>query len=227
MNKIIAFIIIALFVLGCKKELDLNGSVTGNVELSSPYNSHPENVKVLIENDHFKKETLTNTKGIFKFSGVDEGYYTLTFSLNGYGTYQLKDFALIGLGKISVIERTILYPVPDFDFQEAQLSLTSGNNGYTIVEGFVTCAAGLNNQVLVYLYFSRSPDVSNERYTYSTYDYTNFKRVPGDTLLIKDFIHDLPKGENWYVGIYIGNTSDHKPPTTLKKAYKTIQLTVQ
>jgi hypothetical protein len=229
MKKLIAFAIILLFAFGCKKDLDLKGTITGKVELSAYMNSDnsPEGVKVVLENDHFRRETLTNDDGIYSFENIDGGYYNLTYSYNGFGTYQMKDYTVIGLGKMNVIKRTTLYKIHDFNFQEAHLSVTGGVNGYAVIEGFVTSAPGMCERLGMHLYFDKTPDVSHIKHIYSTNGSANFKRVEGDTLFIKDFIHDLPKGENWYVGIYIRNESDNNPPTTLKKAYETLKLKVQ
>jgi hypothetical protein len=228
MKQLFLLIIVIFLAFGCKKSLDLKGSITGGVELREPYNADllPINVKVTLKNNLLNQEVYTNEKGIFLFNNIEEGYYDLTFSYTGYGTYQIKNYAFIGFGKKAIIEKTTLYKIPEFVAQKAEISLTGGVGGYTILEGFVTNAPGLSKDIHVSLFLDKTQDVSPEKYVYCSNN-SDIKWVQGDTIFIKDFIHNLPKGEKWYVGIYFHNYSDHQPPTSLKKAYETIKLTVQ
>lgn len=215
---------IIVFLAGsCTKELELVGAITGSVELYSPYNGTPENVMVVIENEHFRAETYTNKKGIFLFSKVPDGYYTITFSYEGFETYIKENYAFIGFGKMAVIDQVSLYPKYNFKFQEAHLTLSSGINGYAVVDGFLTCPQGSNNFDNVVLFFDKTPDVTNEKYRYAT-GYSIYKRVKGDTIFVRDFIHDLPKGEEWYAGIY---SFRYATGNLYNKAFEPLKLTVK
>ncbi len=223
MIKITLLAILVVFMTGCRKDQVLEGSITGKVELSPSVS--PEGVSVLLENGQTRRETVVHKSGIFRFDNVKEGYYDLTFSHEGYGTRQIRDFYFIGLGRTAVIERTVLDLVHDFDFLDVHLTLTRGVQGYTVAEGYFTSAPGLCQGVGVNLYLDKDTAVSNFFYTYSTDGHTLVNVVHGDTLFLKAYMHDLPEEGKWYVGIYNYDSSDKLG--TLRKAFETIQLTVQ
>jgi hypothetical protein len=61
---------------------------------------------------------------------------------------------------------------------------------------------------------------------YHTLGGVNFATDNLNNLMIKDFIHDLPKGEDWYVGIYLWEGPDYPPYTEPRKIFQTIMVTV-
>ncbi|MGV8095392.1 MAG: carboxypeptidase-like regulatory domain-containing protein [Mangrovibacterium sp.] len=227
MKKLIFYSIIVLAAFSCRKDLDLKGIITGKVELYGPSDSNKylENVNIVLENNHFRKETFANESGIYSFLDVEEGNYTLTFSCEGYETCRLTNYTFIGLGKMAVIERTYLNAISAMKVLGVDLSLTSGINGYTVVEGMIA-TNGESFRGRIYLFFDRSPEVSDENYMYHTLGGVNFTADNLNNLMIKDFIHDLPKGEDWYVGIYLWEGPDYPPYTEPRKIFQTIMVTV-
>lgn len=232
-KKLVAAIWIVFLATSCgEKDLDLKGNLQGKVYLEG-YGDNQEGAKIVLERDDFRIETVADKNGYYRFVNIDEGVYTLTFSYDGYGTYQLKDYPFIGFGMNGVIEETTLHKIQNVDLKNVQLSLTGGVNGYAVIKGYVVIPPLENKYMIdVLLYFDKTQNVSGEVFTYKgIYNPSNSVwskgDVAGDTLFIHDFIHDMPKNENWYVGIYVKNSSDYKPPTTLKKAYETLKLKVQ
>ncbi len=229
MKNILLYSFLILSLSSCKKELDLKGTITGNVVLYYYRNTDymPQGLVVRLWNDKGSREVRTDENGRYTFTNVDDGIYNITYSFEGFGTYTRTSYAFIGFGKKAIIDQTGLYPVHDFDFQEAHLTITGDVLGYTILDGFLTCAPGLSQNVYVNLYLDRNEDVSNESYTYSTFDHIWYSRQEGDTIFLKGFINNLAKNEVWYAAVYNRNISDYSPPTTLKKSFNTLKLTVQ
>jgi hypothetical protein len=227
MKKLIFCFIIVIAAVSCQKDFDLKSSITGKVELLGEYTSdmHPENVKVVLENNSFRKETYTNDLGVYTFRDVEEGTYTITFLCEGYVTCRLTNYAFIGLGKTAVIERTYLNAISEMKVSGADFSLTSGIGGYTVVEGTIA-TNGKSLRGRIYLYFDRSPLVSDKEFKYHTFEGANLVRDSFGNLLIKDFIRDLPKGEEWYVGIYLWEGPNFPPYTEPRKIFEPVKVKV-
>ncbi len=218
MSKIIVISFVFFLICSCEKELVLKGSIAGIVECNQSVEP-PKGVKVLLEKGDFIREVSTDADGRYVFENVEEGYYNLTYSYSGYATFQIKNYAYTGFGKKVVIERTILYQIPDFNFNNVYLSLTGGINGYSNIKGFVTSLPGLLVFKGVSLFFDKDSGVNQEQYIYSLPGAGN-KYIPGDTIFINRIMPDIPKGEKWFVAIYI--TDGY----AMKKGFSTIELRV-
>lgn len=228
MNKLIFILFIPIFFFSCEKEIDLQGTIKGYVELSilNEKDIPAEGATVVLFDGVHRKEVVADANGIFHFYGIDEGYYSLSISYDGYGTYYMPDLVYTALGKDLVLKNITLYKIPEFDTQEAHITLTSDNENYTIVDGFITCLPGQGYFVGIALFFDKDSDVSKDNYTYSTFE-SDIKWVEGDTIFIKDFVTDLGINEKWYVNICVYNSMASEPYPTLKEAFNTMDVIVE
>lgn len=215
--KILSAILLIVYVCACEKDNLQSGVIKGSVRYSK------EGVMVMIENQAIQKSTFTDKSGKYYFTGMQRGYYDITFSKEGYGTVVIKIYLFIGIGSDAVVEEVVLYNMPETAFTNASVSITSGVNGFSVFEGYVVSPPGsfYRSSYGLRFYFGKSSEISENMYLYNTSNNFYGKTVPGDSAFFKTFLPDMVKGDVWYCAIYTANFSAQK------KAFPTIELTVK
>lgn len=107
MKYLLLMLILAVQLSACQKEDEtLTGSLIGKVKIYDV--DDLSGIKAVIESQSFKKETFTDSEGMFFFDGLGRDDYMVTLSMEGYRTTQFT-VVILGNGKPNTLEID-LYP---------------------------------------------------------------------------------------------------------------------
>jgi hypothetical protein len=181
----------ALFGLiqnGCGEAVNselLVGNLSGSVFLSSADSVYEDYSGVRVWLQGTTIETISDTRGRWKFSNVPTRTYNIAYSKEGFGTYVDYGFQFVGGG--DVLARNIpLYRVPDCpmvldDMRQEENSIFAFAHS--------ECPDSLARDRAVF-YFSNSPNVSSENYSYALANESSF---PSMTVVVGLDLRDVNK----------------------------------
>lgn len=147
----------------------------------------------------------TNKHGLYTLANVEAGTHTLTYSKEGYGTYERKEVQLVGGNVPALLSFTLLYEIPKIEVQsfdvgfKSNIIRVSGILSEISHYAFFVCISDShevlsNNSDLCFgEYYTNDYSPSNEFAAHITLDQTPYSL--GDTIYLA--VYFFNRNELW------------------------------
>lgn len=213
--RILAILIFAgsFFISSCQKIPDpvtSDGIIAGYAGLTA--STKDDSIVVTAKGPYGKASIKTDVNGMFKFRGVGNGTYTLSYSKDGYGTIRQYGIQVFGNDSVAVSFVRLFKAYPDYkipEFERVYIGAMPRSSATNCL--ILTTKQKLGYFPLVF-FMSDSKDVTYRNFKYSLADYYvrgPFETPNNDIIYINLDYLPFNHGEKVYIMGYVCNKEEY------------------